>query len=1625
MTQSFKTISIIFLLLFSSTPLLHATEPLLDPFYTQGQEIQNLPPLYSVQESVDPFSGYLRLVHTDVFIPGDGGLNLAIMRKYNSAIWGKRDSPYVFVSDKERSPLGIGWSLHMGIVRNPNGTGSDNVYITNNPVVEMPDGSQHVLYRDKSDSTRFISKEHWIYRYVDVSGIWELTLTDGTVYTFESNPSSTRAGYWAWDNTEIAQCIKIQNPSKTSTIEIKHDKTSGTGPGYGYSYIKTVTLKSNAESVGRTLTFNYNFTKHELTSIAMNSATLMSYEYTPTAITGAGTFDTLIKAKSPLASLPTPKENPWTYSYSAANGELQTITYPSGGTITYEHSDVAFDTGSWPAVKFSVVTKRTTGGRDVTSGVWTYQYETGGSSGNVTTITAPDSVKEVHKFNAWGNSPSGKVWQIGLPISNEIYLNNSLIYKEAFAWTQGTEISYDDIGNPSWNNGGGMAVDYSIYVPFMSSKSITRDGKTYTANYSDYDVYGNPKAISETGDTTRSTSISYWYNTTNYKNIVSNKPSTVTVTGNTDFPGTFTTDYTYDSNNGNLKQVSKYGVVTNYAYNYYSGNLESITDANGNKTSYEWTNGRISKKIMPQSLYSITRVVNSNGTIASETNGRGYKTSYTYDDNLRLASIDPPVGNTTSITYATDNSYKKETRDSYYAYTYYDGFGRTSGTKDSKGITTDIVYTAYGPEDNSSSNVGDTISYDLFERPESVLHQDNDTITYAYSGSSVTVTDEALNKTYLTYYAFGNPDEKLLVSVKDDLDNTTDYDYNILGSLTKITQGAIIREFTYDAKNFLTGESHPDRGTISYERYNLGNIMTKTDGLGATTYNYDALNRLTQIRTSTETVTIGYDNADNRTQLDNGSALIDYTYDDNNRLTRKDETLSGTVYTTKYGYDLNDNLANITYPSNRYVQYSYNTNNQITSVTGFGGSITSVTYYTSGTSIGLPRTYTYSNGHTTTVTYNQRNLTLGIDASAVNLDIAYGYDSRGNTTSITNSLNSASSQILGYDDLNRLLTFNGPWGGGSYTYDALGNRKTKSVAASSAYNYTNNRLTSVTGAEAASYHYNNDGDLDSLTASGTTYTLKYDLLHNVKSYEQGTNVLASYSYDGDGMRVAKTANNKTVIYHYDQGGRVLAENDENGNLIADYVYLHGKLVAKAAPIPAAPTSLEAWPAYTAQNNLKWTDNANNEQGYTIERKTGGGSYSPVTTVAANQTTYSDTGLTPGVTYYYRVSAFNQAGTYLTSNEASATPVSNPVPVITATPASEDYGTVIVGSAAVTKTFTVTNSGTDDVYLYVVHYAGAYGPNNAAYSVSSDACSALTLRPHDMCTFALTFSPQATGTGEGTVHIPSAQLSEVNVPVSGFGQKQFTLTILKAGTGTGTITSSPAGIDCGSDCTETYNENTAVTLTPTYSSCSPLAGWSGGGCAGTGTCPITMTANTTVTATFNLAPSTVDFIGTPTTGIETVTVNFTDLSTCDPTSWSWNFGDGTTSTLRNPSHTYTNLNGGSYTVSLSATNNGGPATATMTNYITVQACPNLPVRIAGTTPVYYSTLQDAYNAAPDGATIQSRVYNFTGDLNINRNLTLEGGYDCNYSSPPAGFTTLQGMLTTSAGTLTIKNFILQK
>jgi PKD repeat protein len=114
---------------------------------------------------------------------------------------------------------------------------------------------------------------------------------------------------------------------------------------------------------------------------------------------------------------------------------------------------------------------------------------------------------------------------------------------------------------------------------------------------------------------------------------------------------------------------------------------------------------------------------------------------------------------------------------------------------------------------------------------------------------------------------------------------------------------------------------------------------------------------------------------------------------------------------------------------------------------------------------------------------------------------------------------------------------------------------------------------------------------------------------------------------------------------------------------------------------------------------------------------------------------------------------------------------------------------------------------------------------------------------------------------------------------------------------------------------------------------------------------TLTKTEYITATKASSVPAVSFVTNVTSGSVPLSVQFLDSSTNSPTSWVWSFGDGGTSLLSNPVHTY--KTDGTYTVTLTATNSAGSNTISRTNYITASKVTDVP------DPVFKSTVTSGY------------------------------------------------------------------
>jgi endo-1,4-beta-xylanase len=209
---------------------------------------------------------------------------------------------------------------------------------------------------------------------------------------------------------------------------------------------------------------------------------------------------------------------------------------------------------------------------------------------------------------------------------------------------------------------------------------------------------------------------------------------------------------------------------------------------------------------------------------------------------------------------------------------------------------------------------------------------------------------------------------------------------------------------------------------------------------------------------------------------------------------------------------------------------------------------------------------------------------------------------------------------------------------------------------------------------------------------------------------------------------------------------------------------------------------------------------------------------------------------------------------------------------------------------------------------------------------------------------------------------------------GGGGTSYALTVSKSGTGSGTVTSSTGGVNCGSTCSATYASGTTVTLTAAAATGSTFGGWSGA-CTGTGACTLSMTAARTVTAAFHSSGGGTSYALQVTrsgTGSGTVTSNTGGIncgSACSAT-----YASGTTVTLTAAPATGSTFGGWS-----GACTGTGACTLSMTAARTVTATFNTSGG-GGTTPC-------ANPITMTGG--QSGNFNTTGAVCLRTSATVNG------------------------------------
>jgi len=274
--------------------------------------------------------------------------------------------------------------------------------------------------------------------------------------------------------------------------------------------------------------------------------------------------------------------------------------------------------------------------------------------------------------------------------------------------------------------------------------------------------------------------------------------------------------------------------------------------------------------------------------------------------------------------------------------------------------------------------------------------------------------------------------------------------------------------------------------------------------------------------------------------------------------------------------------------------------------------------------------------------------------------------------------------------------------------------------------------------------------------------------------------------------------------------------------------------------------------------------------------------------------------------------------------------------------------------------------------------------------------------------------------------------------------QYSLIVAQNGSGTGIVTGS--GISCGNTCSNVYTSATTVTLTATPASGSVFAGWSGGGCSGTGTCTVTMNASTSIMATFNSSAVTYDITATAsgnglitalnnpnvsqgTTGSTTVSIVKVANGANQQFSITPNTGNYTASISVDGSVVATNLGNYSYTFNSVAANHTVNATFAVATYsispsagIGGSISPTSALINHGGSQVFTITPVSGYTVADvkvDGVSVGAvssyTFSNVTANHTINATFkTATSSYAITASSSSGGTISPSGTVTLSGG-----------
>ena len=511
-------------------------------------------------------------------------------------------------------------------------------------------------------------------------------------------------------------------------------------------------------------------------------------------------------------------------------------------------------------------------------------------------------------------------------------------------------------------------------------------------------------------------------------------------------------------------------------------------------------------------------------------------------------------------------------RGGFFRKIYYDGFGRpVCDVKETiyEGTAYDVlgrvISKTYPNYSSCNASARESYRYDILGRLTRRTQVDGAYASFTYYSNNVTrYRDENGNSYDHTYRSYGDPSARQLMQIRGPESLLMKIQRNLLGQVLKIEHQGI-HTYAYDNSYFVQRESHPQTGMIQYRRNNLGLITARTVASKTTTYSYDQLQRIKSVNYpgSTPDVNYGYDKNNNLIRLQSGVTDFVYSYDSNNNLIEEKQKIENATYVIKNSYSSMNYLTKITYPDSSSISYAPDDLGRPTQALPY---LTKATYHPNG----LVNQMNYANGRTSTFTINNRQFPQRMitDGDIINREYT-SYDPAGNLKSIKDYLNAPNNRSMTYDGQQRLKTANGPWGTGAISYDAAGNIKSKRMGSINiAYTYLNNKIYQLSGVPdfggRVTMGYDGYGNMVNKKSPSHGWHYDFDDASNLRqAFNHTGQLLRSFEYSGDRMRVSNKSSSEHRRYVYARSGNLLSEIKVSGGkpTIHNY-YLGSTLIAE-------------------------------------------------------------------------------------------------------------------------------------------------------------------------------------------------------------------------------------------------------------------------------------------------------------------------------------------------------------------------------------------------------------------------------------------------------------------------------